>query len=677
MVIEELGAIDELAKLLDETSDADCQQSLLRSLKIICTTQSRKRTIIEQGCLKTIVELLKSNRPALQSCSLKTICELTKNCPKELALHIQEFDGIKEIVKLASSEKHSICSVAVLSIVNLCVHAHVRVSIGSEGGINILYQQAKLNSSNHLNLTLKALEGLCFCCREAVNRNKVLECGGIELLLKHFSDPKHPSLQRKIITAFNCFYYNEKCLEFLLIGGIVPALLSYLTKVIQTSHAVDHCDDYSDHFDQESFTSDFSSPSASPRTMPMESPSISLNETFLEEAASLAMEVRDAKESNRVLTFKRKRSKQPLTSSPSAKSIDQSCSLFSFSSLDCTTETTCMMSTCTISSSNATTSPFMPIHSYPRTLISSTPSQQETNSKSSSPNILTNVNLDEKSPDQDKLAVGGMCVSPFSQNSITNSGSESAIESPKTFDITTFPCSQNSSTKSLFVKPALESPKAVNLHTCTLNESKLGGEYSPQKAATTPPPLSSPKQDAPLVSHHAVHGPGHSALVLLSRFSQMGDQKGLHYLLTKPCMEVLLSYLSLVDNPSPKCARLLNNLTLDPQCFESFVGMGLACDIHQQLCWGWTDAYCTEEKLSKQEIAEGSALNEDHVIEALFTKIPECSIQRCTGIGRKLLDNMACQTQTPFGKGVLMHLLSKGSGEELYGCIVTLPFTCR
>lgn len=694
MIIEELGAIEELAKLLIETTDPDCQQSVLRGVKVLCTTPSRKKIVVEQGCLKTVIELLKSDNSVLQSGSIKTLGELTKNCSKELAMQLQELEGIKEMIKLTRSDKHSVCSAAVISVVNLCVHAYVRVSIGSEGGINMLYQQAKSNPSGHL--SLKALEGLCYCCREAVNRNRVYECGGIELLLKHFTETKHHSLQRKIITAFNCFYYNEKCLEFLLNGGIVSALLSYLTQVIQTCHIVDHCNDEHDNYDHESFTSDFSSPSSSPRHMTpvsTDGSNISLNETFLKEAANLAIQVRDAKESNRMLTFKRKRCRLSSSPSQSAKPIDQSSALFSFSSLDCTTETTSMVRTCTLSSMTST-SPFTAINSHPRTVVCSTSSPRHETVSTSPEEFLTSLVLGKTLPD-----IKSPKLSPDSQNSLVFD----TVGSPET-------CAISSPEKGL--------PKVMTPTPFASPSSKSCPALSQIQS-----PL---KDNALTVSHHAAHGPGHSALVLLSRFSQMVDKKGLYYLLTKPCMKVLLDYLSFIDNPSPKCARLLHNLTLDPQCFESLVSMGVACEIHRQLCKGWIQSCNDNKKASsaslqqtencadscdektsstnlkvqencidssdidktfsmKDDITGGHGLSEHGVhlscssgnLELSTEQIPESSKLRCKSVGSKLIDNLACQSQTPYGKGVLMHLLSKGSGDEWTESLITLPFICR
>jgi hypothetical protein len=673
MVIEELAAIEELVKLLNETTDADCQQTVLRSLKILSTTQERKKIVYEQGGLKTMVELLKSDKQVVISCCIKTISELTKNCSKEIAQQIQEFEGIKEIIKLNSCSKSSVSSAAFMTVTNLCVHAHVRVSIGSEGGIGVLYKQAEMNSSTHV--TLKALEGLCYFCREAVNRNRVYECGGIEVLLKQLSSSEHPSLHRKIITAFNCFYYNEKCLELLLNNGIVAALLLYLKKVISSCYSISHSEDDNDHYDHESFTSDFSSPSESPRSTlsaPLDNNSnISHNETFLEEAENLAIQVRDAKESSRVLTFKRKPRTRLLSSpTPTVKTIDQSSSLFSFSSLESKTETTSMMNTCTLSSTSVTSRPTA-LHSFPQGLICSTPMAKD--------------NSNDMLPEASSL---DQSTKHLTSNINSNNLSYFNFGSP------TLPCTPVASTRTV-ANSTEENPK--NLNSCSaLSEHEqenpsIGKKCHPSEEENSKRNeassllLTPHKEEKSHVAHQTFHEPGHSVLLLLSRFSHMSDQNGLPYLLTKQCITVLLDYLCLLN--SPKCARLLNRLTLDPQCFESLVGMGMACDIQRQLCCGYTEGYTyrvgqiTEETCNNDISYEQSISISDNInsngLQPSKIHILHDSIARCRSIGKQLMENLACQAQTLFGKGVLIHLLAKGCGEDWLGCVLTLPLVCR
>lgn len=668
MVIDELGAVEELVKLLQETNDSDCQQTVLRGLRILCTTQGRKKTIYDQGGVKTVVEFLKSDKQVIVGCSVKAIAEFTKNCSKEIAQQIQEFEGIKEIIKLSNCDKASVSSAAFMTIVNLCVHAQVRVSIGREGGIDVLYKQAKMNSSSHM--TLKALEGLCYCCREAVNRNRVYECGGIELLLKELSSSEHPSLHQKIITAFNCFYYHEKCLQLLLNNGIVAALLTYLKKVILSCYSTSHSEDDNDLHDHESFTSDFSSPSESPRnshSMLDNSTDISCNEAFLEEAENLAIQVRDAKESSRVLTFKRKpRTRLLSTSAPTVKVIDQSPSLFSFSSLQSKTETTSMMNTCTLSSTSVT-SRTTALQSFPQGLICSTPTAKD----SPSTDVSLDVSALEFGPSTDVNLTNESCNMESSTSSstskITEQDRDCHADSSKSPDL----CSVMGQS----VKP--DPTPASRKH--LLDEPSI-------RSMGSSPLLTPPKNGKPHTAHHSFHGPGHNAVLLLSRFSHMSDQSGLPHLLTKQCLGVLLDYLCMVDNPSPKCARLLNSLTLDPQCFESLVGMGIACDIHRQLCCGYIKGYAyikgqevqhSETAIDKECKTQSDSKGKEEESQPLQEHIPHNSVTRCRNIGVKLMENLSCQSQTPFGKGVLMHLLAKGCGEDGLGCVLTVPLVCR
>ncbi|XP_031551533.1 armadillo repeat-containing protein 5-like [Actinia tenebrosa] len=668
IVIEELGAIEELVKLLNETTDSDCQQTVLRGLKILSTTQSSKKKIYENGGVKTLVELLKSDKPIVAGCSVKAISELTKNCSKEIAQQVQEFEGIKEIIKLTNCDKASVSSAAFMTTVNLCVHAHVRVSIGSEGGIAVLYKEAAMNLSSHM--ALKALEGLCYCCREAVNRNRVYECGGIELLLKQLYSSEHPSLHRKIITAFNCFYYHEKCLQLLLNNGIVAALLAYLKKVISSCYSVSHSEDDNDPYDHESFTSDFSSPSESPRSTHSvldNSTNISCKEAFLEEAENLAIQVRDAKESSRVLTFKRKPRNRVLSSStPTVKTIDQSPSLFSFSSLQSKTETTSMMSTCTLSSTSMTSRPTA-MHSFPQGLICSTP----TTKSSPSTDVSIDISPLDFGPSNDISSTSESCCK---LDTATSSSTPKTTEHDRT--------SHEDSKKSLDVCSAVSQDGKEDSTMAGRKHHPL--EEHSIRSTDSSPLLTPPNNEKSHIAHHTFHGPGHNAILLLSRFSHMSDQSGLPHLLTRQCFSVLLDYLCLVNHPSPKCTRLLNSLTLDPQCFESLVGMGIACDIHRQLCCGYMKGYACikgqEAQDSETTTDKETGTNSDINIKCVHPPqihIPHSSITRCRSIGDKLMENLSCQSQTPFGKGVLMHLLAKGCGEDWLGCVLMLPLVCR
>ena len=69
-VMEELGVIHELVKLLTKTSDSDCQQSIIRALRMVCTNPARKQAIVDLDAVKTIMEILQSQKPSLVNCCI-------------------------------------------------------------------------------------------------------------------------------------------------------------------------------------------------------------------------------------------------------------------------------------------------------------------------------------------------------------------------------------------------------------------------------------------------------------------------------------------------------------------------------------------------------------------------------------------------------------------------------
>lgn len=523
--IEKLDGIDEIVKLLNETRDKDCQQSLLRAVRILCNTGIRKQIILNYDAMKTITSLLSSDRPALVTCCIRTLCELSKDCSIELAQQIQEHEGIKAIVKLCGSERPVIQHAAVLSLANLTPHSHVRVCIGLEGGVQALCQQAKCIEPGHLRL--KAVEGLCFCCREAVNRIKVRESGALELLLKLFCSHEHRHLHRKLVLAFTCFCYDEPSLEILLNGGIVQGLVAHLKTIISNVSATDDDeDDFSDHM---SFTSDFSSPSMSQRTasnsFAADFKDLAANsessEFFLEKVETFASEINCKKSQvNRKTTnFKRKPKSRVLF-------VDESEGLAGMSS---------------------------------KTLI---------------------AGAEDQSLPAEELQNEGNTNDSASQRACPISSTPD-----KPFKIAAF-------TEPLLISPLGENKAKLNVKSPSVlfKDTQVSHSTASSNHVTLTPQLI-PKSDSffSISPATAKRYPGHNAIVMLSRFSQMTDPSS--FLISKSCMTMLLDYLCSVPHPSPKCFRLLNRLTINPLCFKSLVVNRVAYTVYQQLICGYKCEY--------------------------------------------------------------------------------------
>lgn len=676
-VIEECGIISKLVKLLTETSDINCQQSTLRALRMVCTTVERKQAILELDAVKTIADFLKSETPAMVNCCMKAIAELAKGCSKEMAQQFQEQGVITNIVELACKRDKVSVQVrhwAVLSLSSLACHANVRGIIGKEGGIEVLRQHMNCNES--ANVAAKAIEGLCFCCREGVNRYKVFTSGALELLLQMLSKGLSWSLKKKIVSAFTCFCHYNKALDTLLNAGLVPILITHLNEVI--SHLPNRNEgedlDTFDFSDQLCFSSDF--PSDSPRSSKDENVFLDssnealMDNTFWEKMEETAKEVHvmDAEVTGKHSNFKRRMKLKPSpihTTAPSGIcTFGSGQSVFSFACGQM--DTTTLVSVCTSSRS-----------------ISSVAS--------------SNGCDDSLNPG------GGSC----NLRVLTSSRMSSSLNSPRLSreENQKQPNGDRGETRSFSVnKPgSLLMPSVL----------KSGEQSRPVTMASTntktmansSPALPSSPKISPAMHHH--RSPGHSVLVLLFRISF--DEQRCSLLANKPCIQALLDHLCLVDNP--KCARILGSVVSQPLCFRGLVMSGAVTAIHHQLCClsagDSDDVPTTERPCNKDKHADGSspgscpvesetckAISNDassgssiHERDTsirtstegeLFHHMSSGRQNYCQQTGRHLLEKLSRQAQvSPFSNGELENLLLRGSQEEVNECLLALPLLCR
>ena len=666
LVMKELGVIPELVKLLMKTSDSDCQESVLRALRMLCTSSAQKQVLLDLDAMKTIMEMLKSDKSALVNCCIRTVAELTKGCSSEIAQQIQDYGSVKYIVELASSDSIKVRHPALLSLANLAHHAHVRVCIGIEGGIQALTQQLKREETGHV--TSKAIEGLCFCCREGINRARVQESSALELLLKVLALGKCFSLNKKIVHAFSLFCFNEPALDVLLNGGLVPALINHLNRIISDAPFRNKCDDHDEEFsDHLPFTSDVSLENPLRTTAVKDAfgdaSADVMDESFLKKVEEIAKEVSDSKVSGQPSKFKRrsgmklKPSPVPTTPPPAVRTIGHGQSLFSVASRQM--DTTSLVSVCTYS------------HSISSLACSS--SHGENLLPSSRPSVLSTYHLS---------------TAPTVNTSIHDSDGPSGLPPRDTVSV----CAE-SQTVTLDLKNSLtlrttasQSGQSVVIPADSQAQTMTDGSLS---CSLTP------KACAALLHHRS---PGHSTILLLCRISQMTDPSSL--LVTKPCIQTLLRYLCLVENPSPKCVRLLNHLATNSLCFKALIVNGAVLAVHHQLCCMYSESQeivvattnedttsstrCSSEGQSVQtpcstmHSADCITEQEDKIKSSGTCHVMTSSNQSyCQETGKHLLETFSTLGQTPFGKGVLENLLLKGSKGEREECVLALPLLCR
>lgn len=163
----------------------------------------------------------------LRRASLRALHELTRGCGAECAREVSRSGALAQLGALVSEEEAKpLEELALKTLANLCSQGCLRPLVGSLGAIQKFSEEVKKDPSKS-GVFLKAL---CFCCKEAVNRAKVKESGGLEVLIGFLSAHQNHPLTRLAILACVDFVYDESALEQLQDLGLIPLLVARLVE---------------------------------------------------------------------------------------------------------------------------------------------------------------------------------------------------------------------------------------------------------------------------------------------------------------------------------------------------------------------------------------------------------------------------------------------------------------
>ncbi|XP_020662972.3 armadillo repeat-containing protein 5 isoform X1 [Pogona vitticeps] len=203
-------------------------------------------------------------------------------------------------------------------------------------------------------------------------------------------------------------------------------------------------------------------------------------------------------------------------------------------------------------------------------------------------------------------------------------------------------------------------------------------KYRLASEQTTPPQVSRPvgETSSPLLSlalplsfspyggDRELQAPEAPALLLLSRFSQVEDPS--RSLVTPTVLRGLLHYITGSPTPSSRCLRLLHRLTCNPACLEAFVRCHGASLIRAWLILGVSPEQAVAAVTAEEEVEEPANL-----------EARKLDTQRFKEFGETLLMNLCVQAESPFGVGVLTHMLLSGCESDQVACALALPLICR
>uniref|UniRef100_A0A667X4I4 Armadillo repeat containing 5 n=1 Tax=Myripristis murdjan TaxID=586833 RepID=A0A667X4I4_9TELE len=206
----------------------ECAQSAARTLLYLSDTPSNRLSLLTQGTLSSLAPLIAPEYPqGLRRAALRTLHELTRGCSVECAREVSRSGVLAQLGAMATGESGKpFEELALKTLANMCSQGCLRPLVGSLGVIQKFTEEVKRDP-------LKSgvfLKALCLCCKEAVNRAKVKESGGLEVLTGFLAAHQSHPLSRLTILACVDFVYDESAMEQLQELGLVPLLVARLVE---------------------------------------------------------------------------------------------------------------------------------------------------------------------------------------------------------------------------------------------------------------------------------------------------------------------------------------------------------------------------------------------------------------------------------------------------------------
>lgn len=224
------GPSSPTAALKDTCPKLECAQSAVRALLYLSDTPPHRLALLTQGALPALAPLIVPEFPAaLRRAALRTLHELTRGCSAECAREVSRSGVLTQLGSLAApgETNKAFEELALKTLANMCSQGCLRPLVGSLGVIGRFAQEAKKEPPKS-GVFLKAL---CLCCKEAVNRAKVKESGGLEVLTSFLAAHRRHPLARLAILACVDFVFDESAMEQLQELGLVPLLVGRLVEL--------------------------------------------------------------------------------------------------------------------------------------------------------------------------------------------------------------------------------------------------------------------------------------------------------------------------------------------------------------------------------------------------------------------------------------------------------------
>nr|XP_012223821.1 PREDICTED: armadillo repeat-containing protein 5 [Linepithema humile] len=235
-VLYNTGIVEALKELLMSKTSTQTYCMAVRAVRNIWSfyEQSREK-MIEHEIMKLVAQIFvmvekKSSGDAkyvdLIDACLKAMCAflgtLDPRCGIQMEVEKNK-QGYRCLMRCCSMNSNKM---AIKCLYGLCQIAECRLLLGISGAVEEL---VTLINTKHLHE--EVLVSLCMFCRESVNRDRIKDCNGLQLILALLKKPEHERYHPVLLQALAQFLYDDIAIDILVKHGIVEILVAKLTSI--------------------------------------------------------------------------------------------------------------------------------------------------------------------------------------------------------------------------------------------------------------------------------------------------------------------------------------------------------------------------------------------------------------------------------------------------------------
>ena len=229
----EMGVVRELSHALffQTASDSACKLSVLRAVRLLSASVRCREELKASEGLAGVVDCLKSAEEEVAVSALHTVEALLVDRDPDVIQALAASTGLPHVVRLCSHSDSAVAGRAVEILVCCARASEGRVGFSSAGGVECLLQ--KLETQEHSSPPFPAIvTALCASCRDVLGRQHMRDSGGLERLIQMLSSSELTTLHGEILSALVCYYFDEMSLKLMVKKlGLLRALTWHLQQM--------------------------------------------------------------------------------------------------------------------------------------------------------------------------------------------------------------------------------------------------------------------------------------------------------------------------------------------------------------------------------------------------------------------------------------------------------------